>query len=140
MEEYNVGIFGKLFGQKEKTEKSQSDTTTEVIVVKTDGSIVTSEMPTDNAKRMADAYTHALKGIILEKEGKWNEAIEKHKKSIAISLENDPNRAIYFTNLGVCYAQTGKIDVALEQLETAVRLDPSYKRARDNLEAVRDLK
>ena len=136
----NRGRFNTISGQREKTEKSQSDTTTEVTVVKTDGSVITSEMPTDNAKRMADAYTHAYKGINLEKERKWYEAIKEHKKSIALSLEDDPNRAIYFTNLGVCYAQTGKIDVALEQLETAVRLDPSYKRARENLDAVRDLK
>jgi tetratricopeptide (TPR) repeat protein len=139
MEDYTVGIFDKIFGQREKTEKSPGDTTTEVTVEKTDGSVVTTEMSIDNAKRMEDAYTHAYKGINLEKQGKWYEAIEEHKKSIALSFADDPNRAIYFTNLGVCYAHTGKIDMAFEHLETAVRLDPSYKRACDNLEALRDL-
>jgi tetratricopeptide (TPR) repeat protein len=121
-------------------QNAEDDTKTVVTVLKTNGSVSILEVPTADAQKMNEAFNHAYKGVSLEKEGKWHEAIIEHKKAIDISSENDPSRAIYYTNLGVCYAQTGNIDEALEQLEIAVRLDPSYERARENLETVRELK
>jgi len=116
------------------------DPKTEVTVVKTDGTVISSELSKDDAQKMTEAYQHALKGVNFEKEKSWYLAKSEYEMAINTALENDPNRMIYYTNLGVCYAQIGNKNRARENLEIAIKIDPTYKRARENLESINSRK
>lgn len=126
-----------LLSRHKELNNSLSTTKTNVTIIKTDGSIVSNEVANGEAKQMTAAYGHALKAVNFEKEGSWYLAIGEHQNAINTASENDPNRAIYYTNLGVCYAKVGNKNRARENLETATRLDPNFKRARENLDALK---
>lgn len=84
-----------------------------------------------------DAYELAHKGVEYEKSGQWNRAIEQYKRAIELTSPNHPDLSTLHTNLGVCYAQIGKIDEAIRELRTALKINPSDERAHENLRAVK---
>ena len=76
-----------------------------------------------------DARARFLKGLILSEMGRTNDAV-----AIFVELGSDyPNIAEPFNNLAVLYAQQGKYDDARAALEAAVRRNPAYGTAQENL-------
>ena len=59
--------------------------------------------------------------IILERKGKFKEAINNLKKVIKVEKNND----IAFRNLGAIYSHIGKLDKAVIYLETAIKINPN---------------
>lgn len=116
-----------------------SEKTIDITIIKTDGSMSTMKNTANDASKMSEAYNLTIKGVEYEKIGQWNKAVEQYKRAIELSPINDPNLMIYHTNLGVCYYQIDKIEEAVKELETAVKIDPSYERARENLRMVKQL-
>ncbi len=94
-----------------------------------------------------DADAHYNLGAAYSKSGKYQEAIESYKQVIRI----DPDGALAHTNLGVVYAESGT-DIAevhynlglaygksgmhkeaIESFKQAIRIDPDFAWAHNNL-------
>ena len=81
------------------------------------------------AAKPRDPQMRFLKGVIQRDSGKVNEAIATFNKL----TEDYPELPEPYNNLAVLQAAAGKIDAARELLETALRLDPGYRTAQENL-------
>jgi hypothetical protein len=75
-------------------------------------------------------------GIVLDRQGKTNEAIGWYQQA----LELEPNRPVTRNNLGIALAKVGRLDEAIEQLTEAVRLADDYEEARRNLHGALEAK
>ncbi|HTD06492.1 L,D-transpeptidase Cds6 family protein [Undibacterium sp.] len=81
------------------------------------------------AKKPKDAQMRFLKGIILSEQNKTAEAI-----SIFSKLTDDyPELPEPYNNLAVLYASNGQYDKARAALEMAIRTNPTYGTAHENL-------
>ena len=81
------------------------------------------------AKNPKDAQTRFLKGLILAEQGKSGEAI-----LIFTALTEDyPELAEPYNNLAVLFATVGQYTKARISLETALKLNPKYTTAQENL-------
>lgn len=78
-----------------------------------------------------DAETHFKQGIMFAGRADYNNAILEFQKSIAIT-----RTAKAYSNLGVCYMKTGKVNKALDALQTAVGMNNCDSFAQYNLAAV----
>jgi Flp pilus assembly protein TadD len=76
-----------------------------------------------------DAQLRFLKGVLLAESGKRAEAVEVYLRL----TQEFPDLAEPFNNLAVLYAADGELDKARESLETALRNDPGYATAQENL-------
>jgi tetratricopeptide (TPR) repeat protein len=76
-----------------------------------------------------DMQARFLKGIILTEQKRENEAI-----AVFLRLTQDnPEYAEPYNNLAVLYAARGNLEDARNALETAVRVNPKYVTAQENL-------
>jgi Flp pilus assembly protein TadD len=81
------------------------------------------------AKQPGDAQLRFLKGVLLNEAGHRGEA-----ETIYRRLTQDfPELAEPYNNLAVLYAAEGRLDEARDALETALRNDPGYHTAEENL-------
>ncbi len=81
------------------------------------------------AQRPRDAQMRFLKGIILTEQNKQSEAI-----AVFIKLTEDfPDLPEPYNNLAVLYASGGQYDKASVALDMAIRTNPSYATAYENL-------
>ncbi len=78
-----------------------------------------------------DAELHFKQGITYAGRADYDNAILEFQKSINIR-----STAKAYSNMGVCYMKTGKVNKALEALQTAVRIDNCDSFAQYNLAAV----
>jgi tetratricopeptide (TPR) repeat protein len=78
-----------------------------------------------------DAELHFKQGITYAARADYDNAILEFQKSINIR-----STAKAYSNMGVCYMKTGKVNKALEALQTAVRIDNCDSFAQYNLAAV----
>ena len=76
-----------------------------------------------------DAQARFLKGLILTEQGKTAEAI----KAFTELTEEFPELPEPYNNLAVLYANQGQYDKARIALEMAIRTNPSYATAHENL-------
>lgn len=81
------------------------------------------------ANKPADPQMRFLKGVILRNQDKTAEAIATFTKL----TEDYPELPEPFNNLAVLYAGQGRYDLALSSLETAIRTNPSYATAHENM-------
>ena len=80
-------------------------------------------------QRPKDAQLRFLKGLILTEQNKTNEAI-----TIFTKLTDDyPELPEPYNNLAVLYASAGQYDKARASLEMAIRTNPTYGTAHENL-------
>jgi tetratricopeptide (TPR) repeat protein len=81
------------------------------------------------AKNPQDMQARFLKGIILTEQKRETEAID-----VFLRLTQDnPEYAEPYNNLAVLYAARGNLEGARNALETAVRVNPKYVTAQENL-------
>ena len=81
------------------------------------------------ASKPGDAQGRFLRGLILSRAGRANEAI-----AVFTSLSEDyPDLPEPYNNLAVLYAQQKQYEQARAVLETAVRVHPGYAVAHENL-------
>jgi len=81
------------------------------------------------AKNPKDAQIRFLKGLILADQGKTNDAI-----TVFTGLTEDyPELPEPYNNLAVLYASQNKYDAARNALEMAIRANPGYATAHENL-------
>ncbi len=81
------------------------------------------------AKNPNDAKGRFLKGLILMKEGKPDEAL-----SVFNQLTEDyPELPEPYNNLAVIYAARGQYELAKSELESAIAAHPGYAEAHENL-------
>ncbi|MCG6875151.1 MAG: tetratricopeptide repeat protein [Betaproteobacteria bacterium] len=81
------------------------------------------------AKHPADMQARFLKGLILAEQKRESEAID-----VFVRLTQDnPEYAEPYNNLAVLYAARGNLEGARKALETAVRVNPKYITAQENL-------
>jgi len=111
-----------------------------VVMFDKNGLVQSVDYSKQEARNLFEVYSAAKKGVSYEKSEQWLLAIEEHKKSIASAPKNDPSLATYHTNLGVCYANVGKLDKSIHEFEIALQIDPNDQRAMKNLENVKLLK
>lgn len=77
----------------------------------------------------ADAQARFLKGVILTEQNRQEEAIQ-----VFVSLTQDfPDLAEPYNNLAVLYAGRGDFRAAREALDMAIRANPGYAMAYENL-------
>jgi len=81
------------------------------------------------AQRPRDAQMRFLKGVILTEQNKSPEAIAVFTKL----TEDFPDLPEPYNNLAVLYAASGQYDKARAALDTAIRTNPSYATAYENL-------
>lgn len=79
--------------------------------------------------RPKDAQLRFLKGVILADSGRASEAITIFQRL----TEDNPRMPEPYNNLAVLYASTGQFDKAKQALEAAIRTNPSYATAHENL-------
>jgi len=80
-------------------------------------------------KKPNDMQARFLKGLILTEQKRENEAID-----VFVRLTQDnPEYAEPYNNLAVLYAAQGNLEGARKALETAVRVNPKYITAQENL-------
>jgi tetratricopeptide (TPR) repeat protein len=63
------------------------------------------------------------------KQGRWSEALADLRESMRVN----PRSHQAFGNIGTCLIQLGRIREARESLEKALKLDPEYEPAKENL-------
>jgi Flp pilus assembly protein TadD len=81
------------------------------------------------AARPGDERARFLKGVILSEQGRTNEAFD-----VFFALTQDhPELAEPYNNLAVIYAGRGEYERAREALEAAIRANPDYATAYENL-------
>ncbi|MDX1921053.1 MAG: tetratricopeptide repeat protein [Candidatus Caenarcaniphilales bacterium] len=73
-----------------------------------------------NKQALAQRAKLAEDAVKLQSEGKLNEAVNLYKKV----LQDNPNDAQSHFNLGTAYQEQNKFEEALQQYQTATRLDP----------------
>jgi len=76
-----------------------------------------------------DAQLRFLKGVLLAESGRSAEAAEVYFRL----TQEYPELPEPYNNLAVLQAQQGQLEQAREALETALRNDPSYSTAHENL-------
>lgn len=81
------------------------------------------------ANRPRDAQLRFLKGVIQTESGKLSEAVSTFSKL----TEDFPELPEPYNNLAVVYASQGQFDKARASLEMAIRTNPSYATAHENL-------
>lgn len=81
------------------------------------------------AERPRDAAMRFLRGVMLSEMQRTAEAMEAFNRMI----EDFPDLPEPYNNLAVLHAAQGQIDRARELLENALRHDPSYFTAHENL-------
>lgn len=81
------------------------------------------------AERPRDAAMRFLRAVMLSELQRTGEAVEALNQLIA----DFPDLPEPYNNLAVLYAGQGRIDSARELLETALRHDPGYAVAQENL-------
>ncbi|HIE26368.1 TPA: tetratricopeptide repeat protein [Candidatus Poribacteria bacterium] len=69
------------------------------------------------------------RALLLQEEGQIDEAIDLYKSG----LQQDPNRAEAYNNLGICYGKKKQIHEARESYEMAIRLKPRFPEVYNNL-------
>ncbi len=69
-----------------------------------------------------------LQGILLGKEGKWGEAIEKYEEAIKIDKKFDPA----YNNWGFALSKKGKYKEAIKKYEKAIEINGESARAYSN--------
>ena len=81
------------------------------------------------AARPADASLRFLQGVLLSESGRPAEAAPVFERM----TEDFPDLPEPYNNLAVLQAAAGHLDRARALLETALRLDPAYRTAHENL-------
>jgi hypothetical protein len=80
-------------------------------------------------RRPGDEQGRLLKGVLLTRLDRINEAIEAFRQLAS----DEPGLPEPYNNLAVLYAAQGRYEEARQSLETAVALQPGYGTARENL-------
>jgi tetratricopeptide (TPR) repeat protein len=75
--------------------------------------------------KQTDAHVHFSQGVEWGLSGSYHEAIAE----LARAVEEDPNRVVAHTSLGVAFHRLAEDDRALACYETALRIDPIYAEA-----------
>jgi tetratricopeptide (TPR) repeat protein len=65
-------------------------------------------------------WPHAVKGIILAWEARYQEAVVEHERSLAL----DPSNVVAASYLGWDYARSGRFDKGIEYFDKAILLSP----------------
>jgi Flp pilus assembly protein TadD len=73
-------------------------------------------------------------GVRAAQEDHWDEAIYRWRKA----LELDPNNLMAHNNLAVAYEQMGEYELALEEYQTAYRINSENQNVKNNLDRFRD--
>ena len=60
------------------------------------------------------------RGILLRRQGKWQEAVENYRKALTVV----PHDAGLLYNIGVAYVEGKQYDLALIEFDKALALDP----------------
>ena len=81
------------------------------------------------AKKPADQDARFLKGVILAEDGRVPEAMEVYQRL----TQDYPELPEAHNNLAVLYAARGDLDRARQSLDMAIRTDPKYATAQENL-------
>jgi len=59
--------------------------------------------------------------------------LQEAKSHYLEALRSDPNSTVAYNNLGKVYLSQGQISLAVVQFSEALRLNPDYKEAEENL-------
>ncbi len=81
------------------------------------------------ARQPGDVALRFLQGVMLSAGGSTGEAVALFERL----TQEFPDLPEPYNNLAVLQAAAGRIDAARELLETALRLDPGYRTAQENL-------
>jgi Flp pilus assembly protein TadD len=81
------------------------------------------------ADRPSDAGLRFLHGVLLSETGRSAEAVPVFERM----TEDYPDLPEPYNNLAVLHAAAGQLDRARSLLEVALRLDPAYRTAHENL-------
>ena len=73
-------------------------------------------------------------GVRAAKEDHWDEAVYRWRKA----MQMDPNNLMAHNNLAVAYEQMGEYELAMEEYQTAYRLDSQNQTVKDNLDRFKD--
>jgi Flp pilus assembly protein TadD len=81
------------------------------------------------AKKPGDQDARFLKGVVLAEEGRLPEAMEVYQRL----TQDFPELAEAHNNLAVLYAARGDLERARQSLDMAIRANPDYATAQENL-------
>ena len=72
-------------------------------------------------------------GLILDRAGRYDEAIEQFNKAMTMAGSSKPDQADAYNNLGVAYVHKTDLKTAASHFQQALRLEPGHGRALSNL-------
>jgi tetratricopeptide (TPR) repeat protein/mono/diheme cytochrome c family protein len=84
-----------------------------------------------------NADAHVNLAYTLASQSRIDEAIAHYERAIQLKPESGPDGAETFNDLGVLYGRKGKLREAAEMFERALRANPNYADARENLNRAR---
>jgi stress-induced-phosphoprotein 1 len=68
-------------------------------------------------------------GNALFKEGKWVEAMRKYSEAIKRNPSDPETSHIYYSNRGNCYIRMNEMNLAIEDFDKCIELNPKYPKA-----------
>ena len=120
--EYGVqGEFGKAKAEFDKVLKDDSLYSSAQINLKTINDILKKKIDTDTG-------IHIFKGVQLDEQGKYEQAINEYIKAIEIN----PKYADSYNKRGLVYYNQEKYEQAIKDYTTAIQLNPKYTDAYNN--------
>ena len=111
------------------------------------GCLATTAMQVSYWKSSVTLFTRSLQvaqtpslhnnlGVVLEREGKWNQAVTHYREALRLN----PAHPDAYNNLGVVLIKQERLKEAISYLRRAVRLTPGFAKAHNNLgKALQDL-
>ncbi len=84
----------------------------------------------DNGSNTVHTYNRL--GIALRRQGKWEDATREYKMAIAL----DPNDEVIYFNMAKAYLEGKRKREASQCFEMALKLNPTFKEAREELDAM----
>lgn len=93
----------------------------------------------ERANNLSPQYTtitHKILGIAFFKHGKTQEAITAFRKY----LQEEPDDFQIHNQLGAALGQVGQVDLAIQHFKQALKINPEYESALENLHVARSLK
>jgi Flp pilus assembly protein TadD len=108
-----------------------ADPRTEIERLQRNGDTTAALQQVDEAlsRQPGDAQLRFLQGVLLADAGRRPEAEAVYRRL----TQDFPELAEPYNNLAVLYAAEGRLDEARDALETALRNDPAYRTAQENL-------
>ena len=98
--------------------------------------VVAFSTPSERTQAQRDYGTYFAEGVASTRQGDHAKAVEVFTKAVEL-VPNDAGTAVAYNNLGWALKQLERHEEAINAYESALRVNPDFELARNNLQAIR---